>query len=223
MGGGWKDTVKEVLPLAVISYIFTGLRLTGQLLGWSESWFSRTASGLIPVDSVSWVVGITWLAFPFGGYLAWKLVRSGSFPRAPVLSLAYAVIAALVLLGGQRLVPMLSLEFQPLLVTIWGIAVLAAVIAWIGWPDLGRHLLAYGLMSRIAVVVTMLLAMHGRWGTHYDYAGIPRFQEMSFWPKFFWLAFFPQLLFWVGFTVTAGILAGALTALVLPKMREPRQ
>jgi hypothetical protein len=62
----------------------------------------------------------------------------------------------------------------------------------------------------------MFLAMLGEWGTHYDYVGAgPRLAHMAFWPRFFWLALFPQLVFWVGFTLVLGALAGALTAIVL--------
>ena len=60
--------------------------------------------------------------------------------------------------------------------------VLAAILAWRAWPALGRVLLAYGLLSRAVVALVMLLAMHGRWGTHYDYADMPRVQELPFGP-----------------------------------------
>ena len=39
----------------------------------------------------------------------------------------------------------------------------------------------------------------------------PQFQ-MSLLPKFLWLAFFPQLVLWVGFTVVAGSMTGSLAA-----------
>ena len=39
--------------------------------------------------------------------------------------------------------------------------------------SLGRTLLAYGLAARIPVAGIMFLAMMGRWGTHYDYVGMP--------------------------------------------------
>lgn len=39
--------------------------------------------------------------------------------------------------------------------------------------------------------------------------------QMSFWPKYLWLGFFPQLIFWVGFTILAGSLSGVLTVAFL--------
>jgi hypothetical protein len=69
---------------------------------------------------------------------------------------------------------------------------------------------AYGLAARIPVVVVMFLAMLGNWGTHYDYVGMPAPFQMPFWPGFFWLAFFPQLIFWVSFTIVLGVLSGSI-------------
>jgi hypothetical protein len=37
---------------------------------------------------------------------------------------------------------------------------------------------------------------------------------MPFWPRFLWLAFFPQLIFWVAFTIVAGVTSGTLAAVV---------
>ena len=65
----------------------------------------------------------------------------------------------------------------------------------------------------------MLLAMRGNWGTHYDYVGVPFALQLSFWPRFFWLAFFPQLVFWVGFTILIGTLAGSLAIVLLMRPR----
>jgi hypothetical protein len=71
----------------------------------------------------------------------------------------------------------------------------------------------------VPVVVVMGLALHGRWGTHYDYADSPMLQQMPFGTGFTWLALFPQLVFWVSFTIIAGLLTGALTA-ALAGLRE---
>lgn len=58
------------------------------------------------------------------------------------------------------------------------------------------------------MAIVMLFAMLGHWGTHYDYVGtrIP----LSGIPRYLWLAFFPQLLAWVGYTITLGSVAGVL-------------
>jgi hypothetical protein len=73
-------------------------------------------------------------------------------------------------------------------------------------------LLAYGLLSRAVVALVMLLAMRGRWGTHYDYADMPRVQELPFWTAYVMLAFVPQLVFWVAYTIVLGMLTGTLVA-----------
>jgi hypothetical protein len=90
--------------------------------------------------------------------------------------------------------------------------VVAAIIQLPGWPGLFKALLAYGFASRIPVALIMLLAMSGNWGTHYDYVGMPPEFQMPLVPKYFWLAFFPQLVFWVGFTIVIGSLTGVITA-----------
>ena len=61
----WRDAFRSAAPLALVSLLVTLLRLAGELRGWSEAWFSRATSGLVPVGAVSWLVGITWLALPF--------------------------------------------------------------------------------------------------------------------------------------------------------------
>jgi hypothetical protein len=61
----WKDAFRMALPPALVALAVTLLRLTGEIRGWSEAWFSRATSGLVPVGAVSWLVGITWLALPF--------------------------------------------------------------------------------------------------------------------------------------------------------------
>jgi ketosteroid isomerase-like protein len=199
-------------PPALVALGVTLLRLAGELRGWSEAWFSRATSGLVPEGAVSWLVGITWLALPFGAWFAWRLGRSGAPPRSPGRAFLVALLALAVLYGGTRLVPRLELGFPGFLFAIWTVGVLAAVVAWLAWPALGRSLLAYGLLSRATVAVVMLLAMRGRWGTHYDYADMPRVFELPFWATYLLFALLPQVVFWVAYTVVLGALAGTLVA-----------
>jgi hypothetical protein len=215
MDSRWKQALGTALPWAVLSFAVTGLRLAGERLSWSEVWFSRAPGGLVPVGAVSWVVGITWLPLPIGAYLAWRLGRAGGTPERPGRAFLLALAAAVLLYAGTRLVPLLALGFPGFLLAIWALGVLAAVVAWRAWPALGRVLLAYGLLSRLAVVVVMFFALHGHWGTHYDYGNMPQVRQMRFSTAFVALALVPQLVFWVGFTVVAGILAGTLTAAVV--------
>jgi len=206
----WRNAFRTALPPALIALAVTLLRLAGELRGWSETWFSRATGGLVPVGAVSWLVGITWLALPFGGWFAWRLARSGAVtPRAGRAALV-AALALVVLYGGTRLVTLLGIGFPAFLLAVWTVGVLAAVVAWQAWPPLGRVLLAYGLLSRAVVALVMLLAMHGRWGTHYDYADMPRVLDLPFGTAYLMFAFIPQLVFWVAYTIVLGILAGAV-------------
>ena len=208
----WRDAFRMALPPALIALAVTLLRLAGELGGWPEAWFSRATSGLVPTGADSWLVGITWLALPFGAWLGWRLVRSRSIPAAPGRAVLVAVSSVVALYAGTRLVPLLQLGFPGFLLAIWTVGILAAIAAWLAWPPLARVLLAYGLLSRAPVALVMLLAMHGRWGTHYDYADVPRIQELPFWHAYFAFAFVPQLVFWVAFTIVVGMLGGTPVA-----------
>ena len=211
----WKDAFRSALPPALIALAVTLLRLAGELRGWSETWFSRATGGLVPASAVSWVVGITWLALPFGAWFAWRLARAGVSRPPGGRALGIAALALVVLYGGTRLVSLFSLPFAGFLLLIWTAGVVAAILAWQASPALGRVLLAYGVLSRAVVALVMLLAMHGRWGTHYDYADSPGVREMPFWAAYLMLAFVPQLVFWVAYTVVLGMLAGAVVAAVV--------
>jgi hypothetical protein len=208
----WSAAFRMALPPALIALAVTLLRLAGELGGWSEAWFSRATGGLVPVGAVGWLVGITWLALPFGAWFGWKLVRSGAGTPAAGRSVLVAALALVALYVGTGLVPVPRLGFPAFLLVIWTVGVLAAILAWRAWPALGRVLLAYGLLSRAVVALVMLLAMRGRWGTHYDYADMPRVLELPFGAAYLMFAFIPQLVFWVAYTIVVGMLAGTLVA-----------
>lgn len=214
----WREAFRETLPLGAIALAVTLVRLAGERLGWSEAWWSRATGGVTPSD-VAWVVGITWLALPFGIWLAARLVARGRRPRSVRRAIGYSLLGAIALVVGLRLVPRLGLGMEGFLLGVWAAAVLAAAVAWRGWPALGRELLAYGLLSRLPVAIVMLLAMHGRWGTHYDYADAPQVRQLPFWTAYAALALVPQMVFWVAFTVAAGMVTGALTAAALGRRR----
>lgn len=210
----WRGALRETAPLAGLALAVTLLRLAGERLGWSAEWFSRATTGVVPTR-LSWVVGITWLALPFGVWLALRLVGSHEPPPSSRSALGFALLGAIVFFALGRVVAQLGLGFPSVLLGIWTAAVAGAALAWHGWPALGRRLLVYGLLSRAPVVVVMFLALRGQWGTHYDYVDTPAVRQMPFVPAFLWLAFFPQLVFWVGFTVIEGALTGAAAALLV--------
>jgi len=215
----WRDAFRMALPPALVALAVTLLRLAGEILGWSEAWFSRATSGLVPEGAVSWLVGITWLALPFGAWFARGLLRSGEAPTTGPRAVLGAIAAVALLYAGTRVVPLLQLGFPGFLLAIWGVGLLAAVLAWGAWPALGRVLLTYGILSRAVVALVMALAMHGRWGTHYDYQDVPRVQELSFPTAYLTFAFIPQMVFWVAYTVVLGMVAGTVVAAMV---RQPR-
>jgi hypothetical protein len=207
---------------ALISLAVTALRLAGELQHWSPRWFSSETGGVAP-SGMSWLIGITWLALPFGAYFGFRLAAAGQGPES--LRRAFLCVgAAMVLLIAWILevIPAPNVGFPRVLIFIWLVMVIAAIIQLAGWPRLFKVLLAYGLVSRIPVAIIMFLAMRGNWGTHYDYVGMgPQFQ-MSLLPRYLWLAFFPQLVFWVAYTIVMGSLAGVITSGVLRVLRVRR-
>jgi len=209
------------LPPALLSVGLTLLRLTGELAGWSETWFSRATGGTLP-HGWSWLVGITWLPVVFGPYFAYRLWRQGDRPASPARALLVGLLGlAIGEFGWRALAWLLPLRFPPVLLLIWAGMLAAALLQWPAWPGLFRVLLVYGLLSRAAVALVMLFAMLGDWGTHYDYVGMPEPFQMPLVPRFLWLALFPQLVFWTGFTIVLGSVCGALAALVLARRQEP--
>lgn len=201
-----------ILVPSLIALAVTLLRLAGELQHWSPRWFDNEGGGVTP-SGVSWVVGITWLALPFGIYFAMQLVRAGQGPASAARAIALAVGGLLVLIIGLRvIVPRLGLGDRSSLLLIWAFSVVPAVVFIKAWPALWRVLLVYGLASRIPVAVIMFAAMRGTWGTHYDYGGQVPLDQL--WFAYIWYGLIPQLVFWVGFTILIGMLGGAITAAV---------
>jgi hypothetical protein len=201
---------------AWISLGVTLLRLTGELRHWSTRWFSPETGGITP-HGLSWIIGITWLAVPFGVYFALKLARTGVGPQSIGRAALFVFLGIVVMLGYPFLYPLIPLRFPNILIYIWLCWSAAAVLQYFGWPSLFKTLLAYGLAARIPVAIVMFFAMRGNWGTHYDYVGMPPQFNMSPVPRFLWLAFFPQLVAWVAFTISIGTIAGVIaTAIVRP-------
>jgi hypothetical protein len=213
------DTLKLIAGPALISLVVTLLRLLGELLHWSERWFTTRTLGVVPAG-LTRVFGITWLALPFGAYFAWRLAQAGYGPASRTRAVLCAVLGIVIIFAGVFLRP--PLPFPQILLFIWLTMVIAAAVQLAGWPEFVRVILVYGLAARIPVVAVMFLAMLGDWGTHYDYVGMPPQFSMPFWPRFLWLAFFPQLIFWVGYTIVAGALAGSIVAAVLGRQTPPK-
>jgi len=210
-----ESTFKLIAVPFIISLFVTLTRLTGELRHWSEIWFYRGTSGIVPTLT-NWFVGITWLAIPFGIYFAYKLSKSGTIAADLNKVVILAVIGPVVMYGGFLLVARFVNVGPPAaLLIIWSVSVISAAIQFFGWRPLFKTLLLYGLASRAVVALVMFLAMRGNWGTHYDYFDMPPALKTNLWSEYFWLAFFPQLIFWVGYTIVLGSLSGGITLAVI--------
>jgi hypothetical protein len=202
-----------VMMPALVTLAVTLLRLAGELLGWSATSFSRQAGGAFAL------VGIIWLVPIFGFYFAWKLAQGVSAPRAlPVIG--HALLAFAVVIGSAALVRGLGIARIGQLVVILVACCVAAWIAHRAWPALGRTLLFYGLAARVPVILVMLVAILGNWGTHYDVPP-PNFPAMAPLAKWFLIGVLPQLFLWVPVTIFFGALGGGIGLLFAGRGRQP--
>ena len=70
--------------------------------------------------------------------------------------------------------------------------------------------------ARIPVVILMLFAILGNWGTHYD-APAPGAPAMAPFVKWFMIGVVPQMTFWIAFTVLVGNLFGGVAVALAGK------
>jgi hypothetical protein len=210
------SNLRLVLVPGLITFGVTILRLVGELNGWSRTFFNAEAGG------GGALVGITWLVPVFAIYFALKLSQSGEAPAAGK-TLLYAVLGLAayfaIFFGGMAV-----LGFDPnqpsltALVIIVAGALIGLAVAYTGAGNLGKVLVAYGLAARIPVILVMLVAMIGNWGTHYDVAppGVP---EMGVFQKWVFLGVIPQLSIWMAFTVVLGAFFGAIALFVAERRK----
>jgi hypothetical protein len=204
-----------ILVPALISIAVTAFRLVGELQHWSNRWFSTDTGGIVP-DGVSWVIGITWMAPLFGIYFAWRLATHQRGPTNAMRAVGCSIGGLVILILFRYLIlPRINIGFPQILIFVWIAMAVPALLQAFGWPALFKTLLAYALAARGVVVIVMFFAMRGDWGTHYDYVGMPAEFQMPFWPRFIWLAFFPQLIFWVAFTILTGALTGTIAGVLI--------
>jgi hypothetical protein len=196
-----------VLGPALITLAVTGLRLVGELMRWDSRFFSREAGG------AGAIVGIVWLVPVFGAYFARKLVSAGEGPSGAGKALGFALLGLAAFVVAMTSARALDLGLPAAIAILAVAALLAAFIAYRGWPGLGRVLLWYGLAARIPVALLMLVAMIGNWGTHYE-LGPPDMPPMALFPKWLAIGLLPQLTVWIGFTVVVGTIFGAVAAML---------
>jgi len=194
-----------ILAPGLITLAVTLVRLVGELQRWPEIFFNRTMGGS--------VIAITWLAPIFGIYFALKLDNSGSPPKSYLRAIGYAVLGVIVLVVFAFAPSILRIQhgFYGRLIYGWTFFAVSALLTFRGWPELFKTLLAYGYAARIPVALIMFFAYRGNWGTHYDAvpSDVPALGLIA---KYLWLGFFPQLVFWVAFTILAGMLFGTIAA-----------
>lgn len=188
-----------------ITFGVTMLRLIGELQGWSPRLFSREPGGL------GALVGIIWLAPIVGIYFGRRLRTAGQGPTSMRWALLHVLVAMAVFVGWGLVNAMLWPPFQ---VQVLGAAASSVVVVALqlrGWPALGKLLLGYAIGARLPVVVIMLMAIVGRWGTHYDAfpEGFPLTEPLEIW---LWGGLLVQMTFWVGATVLLGAIGGAVGA-----------
>lgn len=200
-----------ILVPALITLAVTLARLAGELMGGSDSLFSREAGGRAAL------VGIVWLIPVFGIYFALRLARAGEGPPAVAKALGFGVLAfvlnAVLGFAAFSVVKGPVGQLAVFAVTSW----VALMVARPGWPALWRVLLAYGFAARVPVLIVMFLSIFGGWDTHYAKPR-PDFPAMGPWGLFFWTALLPQLSIWIWMTIAAGMIFGAIAVAV----RRPR-
>lgn len=203
-----------ILVPSVITLAVTLLRLIGELQHWSPVFFNREAGG--PGS----LIGITWLAPVFGIYFALKLSDAGSGPVRPGRAIIHGLLGIIAIILVSILAYLLRVGYYMQMVTFCLVFATAAAIQYPVWPSLFKTLLAYGYAARIPVVILMFFAMRGNWGTHYDAVPPESPAAMfSLWPKYFWLAFLPQMIAWVGFTIWAGSLFGSIATAIVHRRK----
>lgn len=212
---------QRILVPALITLGITILRLVGELQGWSPALFNKSAGGGAAL------IGIAWLPIIFGPWFAWQLVREGSGPASSGRALLVHVGALLVFIAAAiAFGRVFSGNGMLQLVAMTLAAYVALFIASKAWPSLFKTLLSYAFAARIPVVIVMLLAILGSWGTHYDALppgpdGAP-FAAMSPIVRWFWIGLLPQFGGWIAYTVIVGGIFGSLTAMFARRPTEVR-
>lgn len=198
--------MKIMLWPALISLAITLLRLIGELQNWPTALFNPAAGG------GGAIVGISWLPFLFGPYFAWKLSQNGEGPPSAWKAAAMAFLGIAAIFAVFAAINLAKLGVGWALASFFA-SLAAAFIPWKAWPVLSKLLLAYALASRLPVVIVMLIAIYGNWGTHYDVLPPdppPQLVEMGPLGRWFFIGLIPQLTIWVAQTMLIGTLFGAL-------------
>src|SRR5258705_1033191 len=140
---------------AVLSLGVSLLRLYGELHGWSPLLFSRDAGGGFAL------VGIAWLVPLLGIWFAMRLQELGRAPAKRGRALLLSFVGLVLLAAPGPVVGDPNSTIPPLgkIALLNTSVVVGATLAFVGWKELGRSLVAFGYLSRLPVVVVMYVAM----------------------------------------------------------------
>jgi len=210
--------MRLVLWPAVVTFAITLLRLFGELQGWSRFLFNPdTGGGGAPV-------GIAWLPLVFGPYFAWLLAKRGDLPQSAWKVAGLGLLGTVIAIAVFVSVQVLGLIPWGVLVALL-VALALAFLPWKAWPQLARTLFLYALAARLPVVIVMLFAIYGNWGTHYDVLPPdPTPQLIAAGPleRWFWIGLVPQGTIWIAHTVLVGsVFGGLFVALAKPRPAPP--
>jgi hypothetical protein len=195
---------------AVITLAITVLRLAGELANWSPRFFNPAPGGGLAV------VGISWLPFVFGPYFAVKLAKRGQGPSGVWKTFGLSLLGSAIMIGGGMVGFGSLVKFPGREILGMLLIVLGPTLVTLGWPALFKTLVAYGYAARIPVAIVMFFAMRGHWQTHYDVLPAHYSGPTSFLGQYMLIAFLPQMVVWIAFTVLAGTLVGSVvTALAV--------
>ena len=207
---GSKLNIKGLILFpAVITLAITLLRLAGELAHWSPRFFSPAPGGGLAI------IGISWLPFLFGPYFAVKLAGSGQGAPSLWKALGFAVLGLVISVVAAYLGFAPQLKFPGKMWVGYLLMALGASVVTLGWPALFKVLVAYGYAARIPVAVVMIFAMLGHWGTHYDVLPPNYSGPTSFFGQYMMIAFLPQMVIWIAFTVLVGALVGTIVAAIV--------
>ncbi len=195
------STSRLVFYPALLTLVVTLVRLAGELQRGSKTFFN-------PAQGGAWaIVGIVWLVPIFGAYFGYRLAGESGRPENPGRGLGIGALGAVVFVAGFLLFQKVLQNFTGLIL-MWTLAALAGILQIFAWRGLFSVLAAYAYAARIPVAFVMFVATLENWPSHYN-ANVQDFTPLA---GFFLFGFFPQLIWWVSFTIVVGMLAGILSS-----------
>lgn len=204
-----------ILIPVLITLVVTIVRLIGELAHGPAWLFGREAGG------GGALIGISWLVPIFAIYFAVKLVNRGNGPSSFSRAIVWFLVALIVTVALASVPTLLGWE-QTEVRTLLAVAVASIIgimVASRGWSFLYRPLLVYAFAARIPVVIIMLIAMIGDWGTHYD-AAPPGFPEMGVISKWIVIGLIPQMTIWIAYTVIIGGIVGGIVGGIMTLLKR---